>query len=132
MTTLTPIAADSLLLPYVWEELSRSIDGSGQTEEDVLWLVREGSVQLWALEDSAEVIGAVATAVEGAVLFVMHLAAQSFDDLAEQWHVLETYGREHGAVSMRGRCTPRAARFFNHTIGSKTLYCVVEQDLTGA
>jgi hypothetical protein len=129
MSELKLIAVDSPLFPGAWEMLRRSICGSDQTTNDVMNRLCAGGAQMWALVVSGQVAGALVTAIEGGVLFVMHLAAEAFDLLAPHWCELEAYGRDHGAGVIRGRCTPRAARFFNAAVGSQTLYCVVEQKL---
>ena len=111
--------------------LRKSIAVSGgQTESDVVAMLSKGTASLWVLRNERdETLGAVVTSVQSKVLFIVHLAADNFDDMRTCWKELEDFGRFVKAEAIRGRCTPRAARFFNHKLNMETLYCVIEQKL---
>lgn len=110
--------------------LRRSISVGDQPESDVISRINDGSAKLWVVvSEEGTITSTVVTALQGDVLYVMHLAAEKFSMLEKHWPELEEYGRSNGARLMRGRCTQRAARFFSSAIDFRTIYSVVEKTL---
>jgi hypothetical protein len=114
--------------------LERSIEsGTGEmAPSDVAWLVDQRKSRLFVV-DHGRVVAAVLVQMQTlparSILFVQHLAADNFDDLAAEWHHLEDLARHGGASSIAGACTEAAARIFCEKLPAKVRKVYVEQPL---
>lgn len=83
----------------MWERmkglLEPALDGT-HTMDDVLAEIQAGSAQLWAFERSA-VVTQLAAYPKGSALRVW-LAGGDLEELTDNIHILDDFGRDHGCV----------------------------------